>query len=141
MERPEFPDIDTVTAWLTEMADELPEEIFRNLNLGILVSEEEKLSPESKPGHPLYILGIYSKSNMGRQIVIYYGSFRKSFPYADHEALKARFGETMRHELQHHLEHQAGEYDLEFEDHLQMQRYRARVAKMKENQAKMGNQG
>lgn len=126
-----FPDIDEVTDWLTEMADELPDAIFEGLNMGIRVSEEVCLSPQSDPSSPLYILGIYSKNNMGRQIVIYYGSFARSFGYLKNnpEKLKERFRHTLHHELTHHLEHQGREFDLEFEDHLQMQDYRYRLKK------------
>lgn len=127
-------DIDRVTELLTQIADELPDEIFRNLNLGILVSEDVRINEESRPGLPLYTLGIYSKSRMGRQIVIYYGSFMAVYGHLDEERLKERLKETLHHELTHHLENQGGEFGLEFEDHLRMQRYRDRVRRAKKEQ-------
>ena len=120
-------DIDRVTELLTELADDLPDEIFQNLNLGILVYEEVKVNTESKPGIPLYTMGIYSKSRMGRQIIIYYGSFMQVYGGLDEARLKERLKETLHHELTHHMEHQGGEFALEVEDHLRMQRYRDRV--------------
>ncbi|MFB0958100.1 MAG: metallopeptidase family protein [Clostridiaceae bacterium] len=120
-------DIDRATELLTELADELPDEIFSNLNLGIRVSEEVRYSPESSPGDPLYMLGQYSRNRMGRQIVIFYGSFQKVFGHLDEVRLKERLKETLHHELLHHLESQGGEFGLEFEDHLRLQSYRDRV--------------
>lgn len=123
-------DIDRVTELLTEIADEFPDEIFQNLNLGILVSDEVNINEESKDGLPLYTLGIYSKSLMGRQIVIYYGSFMRAFGYLDEAALKLKLEETLKHELLHHMENQGGEFGLEFEDYIRMQNYKSRVRKM-----------
>ena len=126
-------DIDRVTELLTEIADEFPDEIFQNLNLGILVSEEVKINEQSKEGLPLYTLGTYSRSVMGRQIVIYYGSFMRAFGYLDEPALKLKLQETLKHELLHHMENQGGEFGLEFDDYIRMQNYKSRVRKM--NQA------
>lgn len=124
-------DIDRATELLTEIADQLPDEIFRNLNLGILVSEEVRLSPESKPGFPLYTLGLYTRNRMGRQIIIYYGSFMQAFGHLGEEALKRKLRDTLHHELLHHLENQGGEFGLEFEDHLRLQHYRDRIRRSK----------
>lgn len=123
-------DIDRVTELLTELADELPDEIFQNLNLGILVSEEIRINPQSKPGLPPYTLGLYTRNRMGRQIIIFYGSLMQVYGHLEESALKERLKETLHHELTHHLENQGGEFGLEFEDHLQMQRYRDRVRRM-----------
>ena len=122
-------DIDRVTELLTEIANEVPDEIFRNLNLGILVSEEVKINEESKPGLPLYTLGVYTKNAMGRQIVIYYGSFMRAFGNLEESAIKVKLEETLKHELLHHMENQGGEFGLEFEDYLRMQNYKSLVRK------------
>lgn len=126
-------DIDRVTELLTEIADEIPDEIFRNLNMGILVSEEVKINEQSKETYPLYTLGIYSRGPMGRQIVIYYGSFMRAFGYLDEAGLKDKLRETLKHELLHHMESQGGEFGLEFEDYLRMQNYKSRVRKMNDD--------
>ena len=125
-------DIDRATELLTEIADELPDQVFQNLNLGVLVSEEVRMSPESKPNFPLYTLGLYTKNRMGRQIIIFYGSFLKVFGHLDEDGLKVKLQETLHHELLHHLENQGGEFGLEFEDHLQMQRYRDTIRRSKQ---------
>ena len=122
--------IDRVTELLTEIADEFPDEIYQNLNLGILVSEEVKVNEQSKPEHPLYTLGVYTRGPMGRQIIIYYGSFMSVYGYLNEADLKVKLRETLKHELLHHMENQGGEYGLEFEDYLRMQSYKTRVRKM-----------
>lgn len=123
-------DIDRVTELLTGIADEIPDEIFRDLNLGILVSEEVKLNEQSAAGLPLYTLGVYSRGPMGRQIIIYYGSFMAAFGHLEEAALVDKLRETLKHELLHHLENQGGEFGLEFEDYLRLQRYKSRVRRM-----------
>ncbi|PKK40539.1 hypothetical protein ABB02_00210 [Clostridiaceae bacterium JG1575] len=124
-----FPDEERFTQILTECADELPDGLFDQLNLGIHVSPMVRTSEASQPQQALYVLGEYRKDAMGRSIVIYYGSFARLFSHLSEEALRSRMRETLRHELRHHLEHQGGEYDLEWEDHLQMEEYRARLQK------------
>ena len=124
--------IDRVTEILTELADELPDEIYDNLNLGILVSERIKTSRESAPGLPLYTLGEYKRSPMGRQIIIYYGSFMEAYNHFTERALTERLRSTLHHELLHHLENQGGEFGLEYDDHLRLQEYFSRVRRRNE---------
>lgn len=109
---------------LNELYDEIPEYVYKNLNLGVILGDEVKYSPESKPERPLFILGEYKVNSMGRQVVIYYGSFMKTFGYLDREALKNRLRETFRHELTHHMESQGHEMDLEREDFYQIMEYK-----------------
>ena len=66
---------------------------------------------------------------MGRQIVIYYGSFMRAFGNLEESALKVKLEETLKHELLHHMENQGGEFGLEFEDYLRMQNYKSLVRK------------
>lgn len=127
-------DIDRVTELLTELADELPDTIYENLNLGILVSEEVKLSPGSSPSQPLYILGEYLRSTMGRQIILYYGSFMEVYQHLEEPALRKKLRQTLHHELLHHLEGQGGEFGLEFEDYLNMQRYKQGLKKRQQRE-------
>ncbi len=124
--------IDRVTEILTELADELPDEIYDNLNLGILVSERVKVDRNSDPRKPLYTLGEYKRSRMGRQIIIYYGSFMTAYPHLREEALRERLRSTLHHELIHHLESQGGEFGLEYDDHVRLQRYFNRIRRMDE---------
>lgn len=108
------------------MIEELPEDLFRELNGGILLQEIKKTHPESI-GENLYIMGEYHNSHaMGRYIIIYYGSFMHVYGRFSEDKLKAQISKTLRHEFRHHLESLAGEDDLEVEDAIQMMRYKQR---------------
>ncbi|KXO16833.1 metallopeptidase family protein [Peptoniphilus sp. GNH] len=117
-------DIQRAEELLAELIDELPDGILQGLNGGILLSDEEKIHPESKEGDKLLILGQYIISNLGSQIVIYYGSFESLFWYYDDEAFKDKLREILHHELTHHLEYLAGENDLAIDDMIFMEKYR-----------------
>lgn len=108
--------IDEMQELLDELAEELPEEFYNELNGGIILLPEAHLSAYAK-GNDLYTLGEYRHSwSMGRYIVIFYGSFEKIFGHLSDEALKAELRKTLRHEFTHHLESLAGENALEKED-------------------------
>lgn len=126
-ERPPFPSIEEVHEMLDEIAEALPEEIYRELNGGIILLPQAKLHPESDPRQLLYILGEYSVSRAGRQVILYYGSFRNTWPRAPRRVLYRQLEKTLHHELTHHLEGLAGEYDLEIEDARNLWQYRNRL--------------
>lgn len=101
---------------LDEIAAELPEEFFAQLNGGIILLPEIKKHPESVK-NDLYIMGEYHhEAALGRFIVIYYGSFMRIYGNLSPEEIKEKLRETVKHEFRHHLENLAGEYDLEIED-------------------------
>lgn len=109
---------------LDEVAEELPPEIFKELNGGVLLLPDAKLSPEAK-SEDLYVMGEYRNTfSMGRYIIIYYGSFEALYGDRSRVRFKRELRKTLRHELTHHLESLAGERDLEIEDEKQMERYR-----------------
>ncbi|QOX62642.1 metallopeptidase family protein [Anoxybacterium hadale] len=109
---------------LEELAEELPAEFYRELNGGILLLPETKISPEAKK-NDLYTMGQYRYNpSMGRYIVIYYGSFEALYAALPTENLKQKLREVLRHEFTHHLEDLAGERDLEKEDEAELERYR-----------------
>lgn len=109
---------------LEELAEELPAEFYKELNGGILLLPETKISPEAKK-NDLYTMGQYRYSpSMGRYIVIYYGSFEALYGTLPTENLKQKLREVLRHEFTHHLEDLAGERDLEKEDEAELERYR-----------------
>lgn len=109
---------------LEELAGELPAEFYKELNGGILLLPEKKISPEAKK-NDLYTMGQYRYSpSMGRYIVIYYGSFEALYGNLSSENLKQKLREVLRHEFTHHLEDLAGERDLEKEDEAELERYR-----------------
>jgi hypothetical protein len=116
-------DIDTVQEILDGLAMELPQELYYELNGGILLLPEAKLSEHSKRDD-LYILGQYVTSyTMGRYIVIYYGSFAHIFGHLSVEDLTTELRKTLHHEFTHHLERLAGDDDLGKEDQRQLLNY------------------
>lgn len=115
--------VNEVEAMLSELVDEIPNEFFVNLNGGIVLLDECKPHPESQGD--LFIMGEYCyRSDMGRQIFIYYGSFIRMYGNASEEAFKEQLRHTLRHELTHHLESQAGERGLEIDDAIRLNEYR-----------------
>lgn len=119
-------DLDTMNEMLDEIAGTIPDEIYRYLNGGIVLSKEYKMHPQAKAGD-LYIMGEYHRSSMmGRYIIIYGGSFQKLYPNAGEARIKKELEKTLKHELTHHVESLAGEKDLEVEDAIKIEKYRRR---------------
>lgn len=116
--------IDTFEMILSEIADELPEDLFVNLNGGILLIPEMKMHPEAI-NNDLYIMGEYHyDSVMGRYISIYFGSFARTYGNLDPAALRERIAHTLKHEFRHHLESQGGQRDLEIIDSKEIRDYK-----------------
>ncbi|MDR1068612.1 MAG: metallopeptidase family protein [Clostridiales Family XIII bacterium] len=108
--------IDEMQEMLDELAEELPEEFYDELNGGIILLPEVQRSAYAK-ADDLYTLGEYRHSwSMGRYIVIFYGSFQQVFGHLSEGELKKELRNTLRHEFTHHLESLAGENALEKED-------------------------
>jgi len=107
--------IDEINELLDDIAAELPEEIFKELNGGVSLLPETKRS-EAAPDGGLYTLGEYRRDQMGRYIVLYYGSIRAVHGSDTREELRANLRKLLTHELTHHIESLAGERDLEYED-------------------------
>ena len=123
-------DIDRFAAILEEQAALLPKEVLKNLNLGIGVSEKAKRDQRARPGLALYILGEYHVHHvMGRGVVLYYGSFQKAYPglMDDEELLRPEIDRVLRHELTHHLESQAGNRDLEYDDAINLAKWNREI--------------
>ncbi|MDR1271846.1 MAG: metallopeptidase family protein [Clostridiales Family XIII bacterium] len=117
--------IDEVHDILDELAEELPQEFYDELNGGIILLPETHESEYSLEGD-LYTLGEYhSGGPLGSYITIYYGSFVRLFPHLGREQMKTELRKTLRHEFRHHIETLAGEDDLVDEDHAYLQRYLA----------------
>ena len=86
----------------------LPEYVHEELNGGVLTDPEALLHP-GRVADDLYILGTYSVDPfMGKQIVLYYGSFMAVMGDAGEKTIRAQIRETLRHEFRHHLETRAG---------------------------------
>lgn len=113
---------------LDEVCEELPDEFFKDLHQGVVVSEEVKISPHAR-ADDLIIMGEYHRSRYGNSITIYYGSFERSFPNASREFLKNKLREVVRHEFRHHMENLSGIYgreSLEYEDEVELREYKNR---------------
>lgn len=119
-----FPSIEEVHNMLDNIAEELPMDIFKDLNEGIVLLPQYKIHPESKGSRVLYIMGEYSVSITGRNIKIYYGSFERTYRYRSREFIYTRLKKTLLHEFTHHLESLAGEKDLEIQDAQDLERYK-----------------
>ena len=108
--------IDEMQDVLNELAEELPEVFFKDLNGGIVLLPGAKESEYSQE-KDLYTLGEYHHGgNMGSYIKIYYGSFERLFGHLSDEQMKIRLRKTLRHEFRHHIETLAGEKGLVVED-------------------------
>lgn len=119
----DFPSIEQVHNILDEISEELPQEFFKELNEGIVLLSQYKIHPKSRADRPLYIMGEYSRSFTGRNIKIYYGSFKRVYRGSSPDRVYRELRETLLHEFTHHLESLAGERDLEIEDKINMKRY------------------
>jgi predicted Zn-dependent protease with MMP-like domain len=95
---------------LDDIVDELPEELFEELNGGIVLLPEAKTNEDDRD---IYILGEYHAGGlMGRYISIYYRSIMRIYGHLGEDALKEKLRGTVRHELRHHIESLAGANDL-----------------------------
>lgn len=120
---------------LHRIVDALPPEVFVDLNGGVLLREEVKLSKNSL-ADDLYVLGEYRYEHIyGRYIIIYYGSMKRVYPHLSDEAFTAELERVVKHELTHHLENRAKERDLEIEDERSLLHYYARHPLRKDDQA------
>ena len=118
-------DIDSFHDILEELSEEIPEDLFRQLNGGIVTLPEARIHPKS--GNPtLYTMGEYRVQipGLGRYIAIFYGSFEKIYGVNVNPArLRRELRKTLLHEFRHHLESLAGEKDLEIIDKQNLQKY------------------
>ena len=115
---------DEMGDWLDEIAEQFPQEFYRELNGGILLSPEAMPDPEFPEGE-MYFLGEYCHDEIGRSINLYYGSFAALFADASDEELYDELATTLAHEFTHHMESLAGERGLEIRDALELELFRA----------------
>lgn len=108
---------EAVGTLLDEMAEELPEVFFRDLNGGILLLPEARPDPDF-PGEELYVMGEYCHDQMGRYINLYYGSFAALAENEDwtEEDWDDELYTTLVHEFTHHMESLAGLHALDDKD-------------------------
>ena len=113
---------------ITELMDELPDEFFRELSGGVIVSEAVAI-PEYARGDDLFTMGEYQIYSGIRQIVMYKGSFDRVCPQADAAEARKVLRGVLRHEFRHHLEFLGGVHNsssLEAEDEREKLAYLAR---------------
>ncbi len=113
---------------VSELLDELPEEFFRKLSGGVIVSEALVIPDYARDGD-LFTLGEYQVLSGMRQIVLYKGSFDRAHPQADAAEAKKLLRGILRHEFRHHLEFLGGIHNsssLEAEDEREKQAYLSR---------------
>jgi predicted Zn-dependent protease with MMP-like domain len=108
--------LEEMEVMLDEIAVGFPQELYKELNGGIVLLPEVKLNKIGR-NNDLYILGEYHKGGgLGRYITIYYGSFSRLYGRLEKENLRERLTHVLKHEFTHHLESLAGERGLEIED-------------------------
>jgi len=107
---------------LDDIAAELPDEVFRELNGGVSILPDTQLS-DADPDGGLYTLGEYRRDQMGRYIVIYYGSICAVHGSCSKTQMRKHLRDLLTHELTHHIESLAGERDLEIEDEHELENY------------------
>ena len=108
-----------------DLLDELPQEFFRELSGGVIVSER-LVAPDYAAGNDLYTMGQYQVYSGGRQITIFKGSFDRAYPQADAEETREILRGVLRHEFRHHLEFLGGIHNsssLEAEDERERRAY------------------
>ncbi len=116
---------------VSELLDELPEEFFRELTGGVIVSDAMVI-PDYARDSDLYTLGIYQVFSGVRQIVLYKGSFDRAHPQAGAAEARELLRGILRHEFRHHLEFLSGIHgasSLEAEDEREKRAYLARHTK------------
>ena len=115
--------IDEVQTILDEIAEELPPELYKDLNGGIILLPQIKLHKKSVDDD-LYVMGEYRNEKIqGRYIVVYYGSVEELYGSLSRNRLKNKLKSVVKHEFLHHFESLAGERQLEIEDEHQIQAY------------------
>ena len=119
--------IDDVNFLLDEIAEELPEEVFRELNGGVSLLDEVRRNV-TEPNGGLYTLGEYRHDQMGRYIVLYYGSIRIIHGRESPDVFRESLRKLLVHELTHHIESLAGDRSLELDDARRLRDYFGRFS-------------
>ena len=115
--------IEEMETMLDEIANELPEEFYKDLNGGVVLLPEMKMHEKSM-SDDLYVMGEYHSSrNLGRYISIYYGSFSALYGRLSKPQIKEKLKNTLKHEFKHHLESLSGEHELETQDSQKIAEY------------------
>ena len=122
---------DDVGIILDDIAEELPEIFFKELNGGINLLPDIKIHPASNRPGELVIMGEYrcDPRGLGRYINIYYGSFMRLYSYLEPVQQKERLRGILLHEITHHLESLGGVHTLALKDAHNLMKYKSRENK------------
>ena len=112
--------IDRFEEILSDLAEEIPQSFYEELNGGIVVEPGYLLHPEDRQ----YRID----PAMGKYIVMYYGSFKRAYRHLDEDELTEEMRKVLRHEFRHHVEGRAGVRDLEVWDAEQIAMYKEQQA-------------
>lgn len=116
-------DIERFTELADRLCDQLPDRLLAGLAGGMVI-EERPLRRQDDPAG-VYILGEYITDPwLGPRIALYYGSFAQLFGGEPDQVWADELWTTIKHELRHHIEGQAGLADLDIEDLLELERMR-----------------
>ena len=110
---------------VSQLLDELPEAFFRELNGGVILSDNVEIPPYALK-NDLYVMGKYLQYSGIRQIALYKGSFDRVYPHANADQARDILRGVLRHEFRHHLEFLAGVHDassLEAQDEREKRAY------------------
>ena len=116
---------------VSELMDELPEEFFRDLTGGVIVSKALVI-PDYAREDDLFTLGQYQVYAGVRQIVLFKGSFDRLYPLAGPTEAREILRGVLRHEFRHHMEYLGGIHNsssLEAQDEREKQAYLSLHAK------------
>lgn len=103
-------ELEEFSQYVTEILDqEIPPILLEGLNLGVIVSPKIEYSKE---GPQFIVMGHYVQNRLGKQIILYYGSFLHFYEGKSTPAWKRKILATIKHELTHHIEALAGQEDL-----------------------------
>ena len=114
---------------VSELLDEFPEEFYKDLSGGVIVSEAVVI-PHYARGNDRFTLGQYQISAGIRQIIMFKGSFDCAYPNADTAETKKLLRGILRHEFRHHLESLGGVHNsssLEAQDERERQEYLSKM--------------
>ncbi len=107
---------------LDDIVDEMPRDLFRELNGGIILLPQSKIHPAAVD-NDLYILGEYRRDSLGKYIAIFYGSIAKIYGNNSEYNIKQHLRRIVHHEIRHHNEYLAGCDDLVIYDKQQIDSY------------------
>jgi len=117
--------IDDVHEILDEIYENIPQELLKDLNGGVILLDEIKYHEESR-NNDLLVLGNYVRFGVRRQINIFFRSFKRAFPKLSHEKLREKLDDLLMHELRHHTEYKARIKDLILEDEDNIEKYKSK---------------